>query len=212
MSRTFIPAAGHDLALPFYDPITKALGIDQARETLIDQADLRAGLRVLDMGCGTGSLILAIARRHPDIRLVGLDPDPRALARCSTKAERTGVRAEFVRGFADATPLAAHSFDRVVTSFMFHHLSATEKRAMLREARRLLKPGGSIHLLDFAHKQGWLAQARLPFFHGDGMRADRDGAIVLLLEEAEFIHAQEVGRRTSFFQTMAYYSASLPPC
>lgn len=52
-SRTYIPAAGHHWSLPLYDPIVKLLGADKARHTLLDQAAIEPGHRVLDIGCGT---------------------------------------------------------------------------------------------------------------------------------------------------------------
>ena len=100
--RRFLPAAGHDLFLPLYDPLTRLVGGDRARLALIEQAHLEAGVRVLDVGCGTGTLLLQIARRVPQADLVGLDPDPRALARARRKSERQGARIRFDQGFADA--------------------------------------------------------------------------------------------------------------
>ena len=85
--RTFLPAAGRDWLLPFYDPFVKLLGGDQARQRLLDQAALQDGHRVLDIGCGTGTFAVLIKRVHPDVEVVGLDPDPKALARAHRKAE-----------------------------------------------------------------------------------------------------------------------------
>ena len=69
-SRTYLPAAGHDWSLPLYDPIVKLLGGDAARKALLDQAGLRPGQQVLDVGCGTGTLATLIKRLHPDITVV----------------------------------------------------------------------------------------------------------------------------------------------
>jgi len=80
-SRTYLPAAGHDWSLPLYDPIVKLLGGDAARRALLEQAALRPGQRVLDVGCGTGTLATLIKQLYPDVEVVGLDPDPKALAR-----------------------------------------------------------------------------------------------------------------------------------
>ena len=90
-SRTYLPAAGHDWSLPLYDPIVKLLGGDASRRALLYQAALRPGQRVLDVGCGTGTLATLVKRLHPDVEVVGLDPDPKALARARRKAARRGL-------------------------------------------------------------------------------------------------------------------------
>src|SRR5919108_839270 len=150
IQKTYLPAAGHDWLLPLYDPLVKLLGGDVARRTLLNHALIRSGHRVLDIGCGTGTLVVLIKRLHPDVDVIGLDPDPKALARARRKAERAGLSIQFNQGFSDELPYAEASFDRVFSSFMLHHLEAIEKENTLREVRRVLKPGGSLPLLDFA--------------------------------------------------------------
>jgi len=68
IQRTYLPAAGRDWALPLYDPLVKLLGGDAARRTLFDQAAVQCAHRVLDVGCGTGTLAMLIKRLHPDDR------------------------------------------------------------------------------------------------------------------------------------------------
>src|SRR5215510_271799 len=131
--RTYIPAAGHDWALPLYDPFVKLLGGARARKALLDQAAIQSGQRVLDIGCGTGSLVTLIKRLHPGVDVVGLDPDPKALIRARRKAERASVLIQLDRGFSDELPYPDASFDRVFSSFMRHHLQAGERERTLRE-------------------------------------------------------------------------------
>src|SRR5467141_745441 len=76
-SRSYLPAAGRDWRLPLYDPFLKLLGGDAARRVLLDEAALRPGQRVLDVGCGTGTLATLIKQLHPEVEVVGLDPGPR---------------------------------------------------------------------------------------------------------------------------------------
>ena len=168
--RPFIPGMGIDWLLPLYDPFTTLLGVGRTRATLLAQARLEPGHRMLDIGCGTGSLAVLARQRFPDVDVVGIDPDPRALERAARKARRRGVQVRFDRGFADALDYPAASFDRVFSSFMFHHLAAAEKEATLRAVRRVLKPGGSLHLVDFggphgsghgAHRHGRRSHGRL---------------------------------------------------
>src|SRR5215475_11211643 len=129
--RIYIPAAGRDWALPLYDPIVKLLGGDRARMELLDQAAIQTGHRVLDIGCGTGILVTLIKRLHSDVNVVGLDPDPKALARARRKAERSAVTISLDQGFSDELPYPDLSFDRVFSSFMLHHLQAGEKEKTL---------------------------------------------------------------------------------
>src|SRR5512135_190113 len=89
--RTFIPAAGVDWTLPLYDPLVKLLGGDEARRSFLGGAALRAGQAVLDIGCGTGSLVTLIKSLNPGVEVTGIDPDPKALERARRKAGRAGV-------------------------------------------------------------------------------------------------------------------------
>ncbi len=146
--RRYLPAAGLHWALPVYDPYVKLLGGDALRSTALEQMDLAPRQRILDIGCATGTLLLLVKQRHPDLAAVGLDPDPKALARASRKALRAGVKIHFSRGFSDTLPFADASFDRVTITGMFSLLPPAEKEPTLRETRRVLRPGGSFHLFD----------------------------------------------------------------
>ena len=146
----YIPAAGHHWALPLYDSMTKFIGVDRARHALLKYAELRGPMRLLDVGCGTGTLAVQITLAHSDVEVAGVDPDPEALARARRKAATARRSIQFDRGVANALPYPDGAFDRVVSSFMFHHLQLDEKAGMLREVRRVLAPEGHLLLVDFA--------------------------------------------------------------
>ncbi|MGA9723805.1 MAG: methyltransferase domain-containing protein [Candidatus Binatus sp.] len=211
--RSFIPALGKRWLLPLYDPLLWLLGADAAKRLLIEQAEIKSGIRVLDIGCGTGSMAVLIKKLHPDAEVVGIDPDPAALSICKRKASRAGLSVEFDRGFADHMPYADASFDRVFSSLMFHHLAADEKSATLREIRRVLKAGGSLHLLDFVREHGSHSgtAGNGQLVHRRGAVADRiEGRMTSLMDEAGFAEAREVSRRKFFFGPIAYYQANNP--
>jgi SAM-dependent methyltransferase len=146
--RRYLPGMGLDCLLPLYDPFTRLVGIQAAHQKLADQAELESEQRVLEIGCGTGNLCLLVKRMRPQLEVVGLDPDPKALARADRKARRAGLSLELDRGFADELPYPDASFDRVLSAFVFHHLEADLRLATLQEVVRVLQPGGSLHLLD----------------------------------------------------------------
>jgi ubiquinone/menaquinone biosynthesis C-methylase UbiE len=208
--RTYIPAAGHDWFLPLYDPFVKLLGADRARKALLDQAAIRPSHRVLDIGCGTGSLVILLKRLHPDVDVVGLDPDPKALARARRKAQRAAVSIQFDQGFADALSYPEGSFDRVFSSFMFHHLQPDEQEKTLRAVRRVLKPGGSLHLLDFGGPESSPKSfvARLLHFR-HRLQDNCGGRILTVLSQAGFAEAKEVSHGSTLLGPIAYYQASV---
>ena len=107
-------------------------------------AALPAGAgRVLDLACGPGVLAPALAERAR--RVLGLDLVPESLALALRRtAHLPGVG--FVRGLAEATPLADGSFDAVVLRLALHHVERPER--VLAEARRVLLPAGRLVVLD----------------------------------------------------------------
>jgi ubiquinone/menaquinone biosynthesis C-methylase UbiE len=208
--KDFLPAAGHDVFLPLYDPFVSFLGFDRARQELISQANIKPGQHILDVGCGTGTLALLLKRQYPDVEVVGLDPDPKALRRAKTKVRRAAVSVQLDQGFADGLRYERESFDRVLSSFMFHHLAGHDREKTLTEVRRVLKPGGSFHLLDFvvdhaAH--GFLH--RLVHSHAE-LKDNTDERILQLLSRTGFANAQKVRAGSMFFGVLrtAYYSAT----
>jgi ubiquinone/menaquinone biosynthesis C-methylase UbiE len=209
--RSYIPALGKRWLLPLYDPFLWLLGADKAKQPLIEQAELNGGLRVLDIGCGTGTMAILIKRMHPEAEVVGIDPDPSALSVADRKAKRARLSVEFNRGFADHMPYADASFDRVFSSFMFHHLAADEKTGTLNEIRRVLKPGGSLHLLDFVRAHGSHSEAsgHGQLIHRHGLVAERiEGRMTSLMDEAGLVDATELKRAKIFFGPIAYYRAN----
>jgi SAM-dependent methyltransferase len=146
--RPFVPAMGQGGPLAFYDAMSLLLGARRAHERLVTAAGVAPGQTVLEIGCGTGNLLLTAARAAPGAAVVGLDPDAGALERARHKARRVpAIRVE--QGYADELPHADGSVQVVLSAFMFHHLPADGKRAMLAEVRRVLAPGGVLALLDF---------------------------------------------------------------
>jgi ubiquinone/menaquinone biosynthesis C-methylase UbiE len=211
--RSYIPAAGKRWLLPLYDPFLWLLGADKAKRPLIEQAGIKSGFRVLDIGCGTGSMAVMIKQMHPESEVVGIDPDPSALSVAERKAKRAGLSVEFDCGFADHMPYADASFDRVFSSFMFHHLAADEKSATLVEIRRVLKPGGSLHLLDFVreHSVHSKTPARGQLVHRRVAVAERiESRMTALMDEAGLVDARQVLRGKIFFGPIAYYRANSP--
>lgn len=163
---------------------------------------------MLEIGCGTGNLALLVKRMGPQLEVVGLDPDPKALALAGRKARRAGLTLEFDRGFADTLPYPDGTFDRVLSSLMFHHLEADQRIASLREVLRVLRPGGSLHLMDLGgeshHLHGLSRFAR----RNHKLQDNWDDRIPTLMAEAGFSNPAETGDLTKRLGRLNYYCGS----
>jgi ubiquinone/menaquinone biosynthesis C-methylase UbiE len=144
------------------------------------------------------------------VEVVGLDPDEKALARAARKARRAGVAIHFDRGFSDALGYAAASFDRVFSSFMFHHLEPNDKERTLREIRRVLKDDGSLHLLDFGGPESAGHGSRVRGVHSHHrLNGNDEGAILALMTKAGLTDVTKTRERTVLrgLARFAYYRA-----
>ena len=146
--ETFVPAAGRRGLTALYDPVVALTMRERTfRARLVAQVAAGAPATVLELGCATGSLTVALARALPTASLVGLDLDTDVLARA--RAKDPDGRIDWREGSAVAVPLPDRSFDRVVASLVLHHLTTAQKRAALTEAYRVLRPGGRLHVADW---------------------------------------------------------------
>ena len=187
------------------------LGGESAKTALLRQANLRATHRALDIGCGTGTLAVRIKELYPDVVVVGVDPDPKALGRARRKAQRAGTPVQFDQGFSDELPYPGASFDRVFSSFMFHHLPLDQREKTLREVRRVLAPGGSLHLLDFDRPEQSPERSLTTRIHsGKHLKDNSESQILTLMQQAGLVGAKKVMARTMLFGLLriGYYEAS----
>ncbi|MCS7476321.1 class I SAM-dependent methyltransferase [Umezawaea endophytica] len=206
--RAYLPAMGKSSLLPFYDVFSTLFGAKDAQWQLVAQASLPPGGTVLEIGCGTGNVLVLAGRVAPGATLIGLDPDADALAVAGRKTARAGLAVRFDRGYADRLPYDDGSVDRVLSSFMFHHLPGEQKLDALREVHRVLAPGGSLHLLDFDHQEPAPVHRLLRPKRGHGHGHSPGGVAQALMTEAGLRDAVEVSRGTSFLGGFAHYRAS----
>jgi ubiquinone/menaquinone biosynthesis C-methylase UbiE len=149
------------------------------RELMLRPAALQPGEAVLDVACGTGTLAIAAKRQVGAAGSVtGIDASPEMIGRARVKAERAGLDVSFVNGMAQRLPFGDGQFDIVMGTLMLHHLPKPVRSAFAREARRVLKPGGRLLLIDFGKPP---RQSRLPRLHRHG-HADMQVIGVLLAE------------------------------
>ncbi|GAA5123535.1 class I SAM-dependent methyltransferase [Haloechinothrix salitolerans] len=147
--RPFLPGMGKAWLMPLYDVFSQVAGVRALHRRAVKAADVGPGEAVVDVGCGTGNLSLAILAAQPDARVTGLDPDGDSLRRAARKARRRGVALTLVQGYAERIPAEDASLDHVVSSLALHHVDDDGRVGFARDALRALRPGGTITILDF---------------------------------------------------------------
>jgi ubiquinone/menaquinone biosynthesis C-methylase UbiE len=163
------------------------------------------------LGCGTGTLAVEAKRVQPKAEVVGLDGDPDVLDRARRKAEAAGVEIRFDRGLSTELPHSNDSFDVVLATLFFHHLTSADKRATAREVARVLKAGGELHVADWGRPEDPLMallfwQIRLL----DGFEQTAEnvvGGLPAIFAEGGLEGATETDRLRTIFGTLSLYRA-----
>lgn len=208
----YIPALRYEWLTSLYDPVIR-LTMREAtfKAKLVEQARIEQGHRVLDLGCGTGTLLLLLRHAHPDVELIGLDIDPQVLNRAWAKLDKVGTYVRLDEGAAFALPYQDRSFDRALSSLLLHHLTRDNKQRTLQEVFRILRPGGELHVADFGqpHNRAMAAVSLIVRWFEEA--ADNvKGLLPVLIREAGFDPVEEIARFATVFGTVALYRALKP--
>jgi SAM-dependent methyltransferase len=145
----FRPALRFHRLTPLFDAVAAVTVRDRAiKRRVLARARIESGEDVLDVGCGTGTLVAAAARATPSAKVTGLDADAAILARARRRAADAGLEIRFDEGRSTALPYADGNFDVVLCTLMLHHLPDDEKRGTATELARVLRPGGRLVVAD----------------------------------------------------------------
>lgn len=204
----YVPAAGRRGLTALYDPaLALTMRESRWRPWLVEAAGHG---QVLDLGCGTGTLAVDMARAGAQV--VGVDGDEDVLRRAADKAHEAGVEISLRAGLADAIPLEDGSVDAVVCSLLLHHLVPADKAVALAECRRVLRPAGRLLIADWGRPADPLQRAA--FFTLqllDGFENTRDhaaGRLADIVGEAGFTDVAVERRLRTVFGTLELLRAS----
>lgn len=188
---TYVPALSHDR-----QPIAEAK---------IDGHQL-----ILDLGCGTATLTLLIKTLHPDVPVIGIDGDEKILQIGRRKIEKAGLAVTLIQAMAFDLPYQNVSFDRVLSSLMFHHLTRENKVGTLKEVYRVLRSGGEFHIADFGKPQNLLMRiASYPWQLFDGASSTADhlkGLLPTMMSDCGFLGVRETAKYMTLFGTLSLYA------
>lgn len=177
----------------FYDFLVRAIlaGQEQKlRRATINLAQIQPHEKVLDVGCGTGTLAIAAKQKcDPTVEMHGIDAAPEMIARARQKAAQAGVNIDFRPGLVEAINFPDNTFDIVLSSLMVHHLPGDLKGRAFAEIYRILKPGGRLLIVDFEPPRQGITKFVFSLFLSGMMRID-NSKILPMLETAGFTSLQ----------------------
>lgn len=211
----YVPALGLRWLTPLYDGLLRIGGREGTfKGRLIEQAAIRPGESVLDLGCGTGTLAIQVKHRVPAAKVLGLDSDPAMLRRARSKAQCQAVSIRFDEGLSWNLPYATASLDVVLSTLFFHHLDREGRCRTLAEVVRVLRPGGRLHVADWG-RQGSVVMKVLSLpdrlLDGLGRTADAfTGRLPHEMKSAGLVQVVETGTLTTAFGRLTFYAARNP--
>ncbi len=201
MSKDYVPAMNFNLLTPFYDLFVDALGYGKSqRKRVVDLLSLKKGENLLDVGCGTGTLLVITKQEFPNIEMTGVDIDSNVLQIAEVKAKKKDLDISYIKTSSASLPFSKGTFNVIVSSLVFHHLPTEIKKQTLREVHRVLKDNGRFLLADFGKKDGLVLSAisfitdflRLP--ERKTLQDNLEGNIPIYMKETGF-KVEEVAPR-----------------
>lgn len=207
--KKYIPALHFHFLTPFYDFLISIFMREKSfKKRLIQLADISNGMKILDVGCGTGTLEVMIKDEFPNVNILGVDCDKTILELARKKATKRKLDITFEYCSALRFPYIENQFDRVLSSLVIHHLDVADWEKSFLEVNRVLKKNGEFCIVDFGPPSTIYNKILAPFItmiehHTENLK----GTIPVLLKQCNFREVIKISELNTLFGTLVYYNA-----
>lgn len=217
MNDKSIPALSFKAFTPLFDVVAGLLGYGRKEYAkVVTLLNLQPDERLLDLGCGSGSLLTTAIKRNTVAKLFGIDVDDDILRIAQHKLKKNGADSGLIQGGANRLPFGDGVFDVVVSTLVFHHLTIEIKIRALEEIHRVLRDDGRFLLADFGPSDrlffrafvGMVNALRLP--EAISLRDNVSGRIPALLTETGFYFSEIAPPYRGIRYLLARKSAAQP--
>lgn len=211
-SLSFIPALRFHWLTKLYDPLIQiTLPEKRFKQDLITQMGIQNDFQILDFGCGTATLSMMIKSQYPSTFVTGVDVDRKVLSIAKKKLQSLSYTIPLDDYDGIRLPYADHTFDRVVSSLVFHHLDPVQKSKAFREIKRVLKPQGQLHIADWGKAENALMRNLFYIIQWlDGFKTTQDnveGLIPSYMIETGFSEVTVMKDYSTAFGTLELFYA-----
>lgn len=212
--KEFIPALRYNWLTKMYNPVVAFTMPElKFKSELIKQANIETRYKVLDFGVGTATLSLLLSKQHPDCYIDGVDVDEKILGIAKEKIDEQEAKITLTKYDGLKLPYPDKTFDRVITSLVFHHLDGEQKKNSLLEIKRVLKPDGELHIADWGKASNFLMRTLFYLVQFlDGFKTTNDNVKGLLpnyIKNAGFFEVKTTMNFSTIFGTLSLYKAKI---
>lgn len=203
-SEKYVPALRFKWLTSLYDFIVRITMPEKKIKTrLVETAGISAGQKILDFGCGTGTLTIMAKQASPDANITGIDIDVEILNKATQKASEKKIDISLIEYDGKKLPFQSNHFNRVISCLVFHHLNTETKKKILAELHRTIISNGELYIADFGRSKSWVQRKLFNIIRVlDGFKpteANAKGILPDFIQEAGFIYVSIIERFKTIF-------------
>jgi ubiquinone/menaquinone biosynthesis C-methylase UbiE len=209
MKEKFIPALDFNFLTKLFDSfISLAIPERRIKGDLIDFINIMEEDKIMDFGCGTGTLLILGKQKHPEAYFEGIDIDPKVLEIAKAKIAKKRLDISLVEYDGGMLPQNNNSVNKAMTSLMMHHLDTNKKLKAMQEILRVLVPNGKLYIADFGKQENpiFVLIGKIAIKFEPELDVNFNGKLPKLLESAGFKNVKTLKTYNTKLGTICIYS------